>query len=138
MEEFYGVRSNYVPYSSLESVIENSKEGYYLSLRQTQKTIGSGKPNWQPWLLYFLRALQQQKRRLEKKIEREHLILGVLPELSLQIIDATKERGRVTIGEIVKLTGANRNTVKKHLAALVEAKQLTQHGRGKGTWYGFV
>ncbi|WP_292163444.1 hypothetical protein [Mesorhizobium sp.] len=25
----------YVPYSSLESVIENSKEGYYLALRQT-------------------------------------------------------------------------------------------------------
>src|ERR1035437_8739471 len=29
----------YVPYSSLESVIENSKEGYYLALRQTQSTI---------------------------------------------------------------------------------------------------
>jgi Fic family protein len=128
----------YVPYSSLESVIENSKEGYYLSLRQTQKTIGSRKPNWQPWLLYFLRALQQQKRRLERKIEREHLVLGRLPELSLQIIDTAKERGRVTIGEIVKLTNANRNTVKKHLAALVQAKQLTQHGIGKGTWYGLV
>jgi Fic family protein len=31
----------YVPYSSLESVIENSKEGYYLALRQTQETIRS-------------------------------------------------------------------------------------------------
>jgi Fic family protein len=31
----------YVPYSSLESVIENSKEGYYLALRQTQGTIRS-------------------------------------------------------------------------------------------------
>ena len=29
----------YVPYSSLESVIENSKEGYYLALRQTQGTV---------------------------------------------------------------------------------------------------
>ena len=28
----------YVPYSSLEGVIENSKEGYYLALRQTQGT----------------------------------------------------------------------------------------------------
>ncbi|WP_246663499.1 Fic family protein [Phyllobacterium endophyticum] len=25
----------YVPYSSLESVVENSKDGYYLALRQT-------------------------------------------------------------------------------------------------------
>jgi len=29
----------YVPYSSLESVIERNKEGYYLGLRQTQTTI---------------------------------------------------------------------------------------------------
>ncbi len=29
----------YEPYSSLESVIEKSKEGYYLALRQTQGTI---------------------------------------------------------------------------------------------------
>ena len=128
----------YVPYSSMESVIENSKEGYYLALRQTQQTIRSEKPNWQPWTLYFLRALQQQKRRLEKKIEREHLVMAALPELSLQIIDAVKERGRITIGAIVNLTGANRNTVKKHLATLVQAKQLTQHGTGKGTWYGLA
>lgn len=126
----------YLPYSSLESVIENSKEGYYLALRQTQKTIRSKKPNWQPWLVYFLRALQQQKRRLEKKIERERLVLGALPELSLQIIEAARERGRITIAEAVNLTGANRNTVKKHLAMLVEANHLTQHGTGKGTWYG--
>jgi len=38
----------YVPYSSLESVIEKSKEGYYLALRQTQGTIRTEKPNWQP------------------------------------------------------------------------------------------
>ncbi len=126
----------YVPYSSLESVVENSKEGYYLALRQTQKTIRESKPDWQPWITYVLRALQQQKRRLEKKIERERLIVDALPELSLQILDAIKERGRITIGDIVKLTTANRNTVKKHLAALVEANHLKQHGQGKGTWYG--
>lgn len=127
---------NYVPYSSLESIVEHSKEGYYLALRQTQRTIRSEKPNWQPWVIYFLRALQQQKRRLEKKIEKERIILGTLPELSLQILGFVKERGRTTIAEVVTLTGANRNTVKKHLAALVEARQLSQHGTGKGTWYG--
>jgi Fic family protein len=127
---------SYMPYSSLESVIETSKEGYYLALRQTQKTIRNAQPDWQPWTLYFLRALDQQRRRLEKKITRERLILGSLPELSLHIIEAVKEHGRITIGEIVNLTGANRNTVKKHLAMLVEARHLTQQGSGKGTWYG--
>jgi Fic family protein len=127
---------SYVPYSSLESVIEGSKQGYYLALRQTQRTIRSEKPNWQPWITYFLRALQQQKRKLEKKIERERLIMDALPELSLQILTFVRERGRITNADVVALTGANRNTVKKHLGALVETKQLTQHGSGKGTWYG--
>ena len=38
----------YVPYSSLESVVEQSKEAYYLALRQTQATIRTEAPNWQP------------------------------------------------------------------------------------------
>lgn len=59
----------YVPYSSLESVIERSKEAYYLALRQTQGTIRTEAPNWQPWLTFFLRSLAEQERRLEKKIE---------------------------------------------------------------------
>jgi Fic family protein len=126
----------YVPYSSLESVIENSKDGYYLALRQTQRTIRTSAPDWQPWTAFFLRALREQKRRLEKKIERERILLGTLPGLSLKILDVVVEHGRATIGEIVLLTGANRNTVKKHLASLVATNHLARHGAGKGTWYG--
>jgi Fic family protein len=43
----------YVPYISLERVIEQNKESYYLALRQTQGTIRTQAPNWQPWLLFF-------------------------------------------------------------------------------------
>ena len=71
----------HVPYSSLESVIENSKESYYPALRQTQTTIRGPDPDWQPWLLFLLRALQQQKRRFAVKIEREERALAELPEL---------------------------------------------------------
>ena len=34
----------------------------YLALRRTQDTTRSKKPDWQPWVMCFLRALQQQKR----------------------------------------------------------------------------
>lgn len=125
----------YVPYSSLESVVENSKEGYYLALRQTQGTLKAENPDWQPWIVFFLKALKQQKQRLEVKVEREKLLLGKLPELSLKILELTKSRGRITISDAVALTGANRNTIKKHLETLAENKQLTKHGIGKGTWY---
>ena len=125
----------YVPYSSLESVIEQNKEAYYLALRQTQGTIRSEAPNWQPWLVFFLRSLAEQVRRLEKKIEREKLVLAAMPELSLQIVDFAREHGRVTIGEAIKLTGASRNTLKQHFRALVDRGYLNQHGSGRGVWY---
>jgi Fic family protein len=84
----------YVPYSSLESVIEQNKDGYYLALRQTQVTIRTQAPDWQPWLLFFLRSLAEQVRRLEKKIEREKLVLATLPELSLRIVEFAREHDR--------------------------------------------
>ena len=95
-----------MPYSSLESVIEFNKEAYYLALRQTQGTIRADAPNWQPWLAFFLRSLAEQVRRLEKKVEREKLVLAAMPELQLQIVEFAREHGRVTIGDAIKLTGA--------------------------------
>jgi Fic family protein len=125
----------YVPYSSLESVIELNKEAYYLSLRQTQGTIRTDAPNWQPWLVFFLRSLAEQVRRLEKKVEREKIVLAALPDLSLKIVEFAREHGRVTMAEAIKLTGASRNTLKQHLRNLVEQGYLNQHGSGRGVWY---
>ena len=125
----------YVPYSSLESIIEQTKENYYFALRQTQRTIRTNNPNWQPWILYFLRTLQQQTKHLLKKIEREKIILSSLPELSVQILEQAREHGRVTMGEIIILTGVSRNTIKEHLRLLTEKGHLKLHGSGRGSWY---
>ncbi len=128
----------YVPYSSLESVVEQSKEGYYLSLRRTQGTIRTDAPDWNPWLEFFLRALQRQKQRLERKMERERIMLAQMPELSVMILELAREHGRVTVAEAVRVSGASRNTVKDHLKALVEQGHLTLHGAGRGAWYGLA
>jgi Fic family protein len=125
----------YVPYSSLESVVEQSKEAYYLALRQTQGTIRSEAPDWQPWLVFFLRALAEQVRRLNRKVEREKLVLAALPELSLQIVEFARGHGRITMGDAMRLTGSSRNTLKQHFRALVERGHLTQRGGGRGAWY---
>jgi Fic family protein len=126
---------SYLPYSSLESVIEQSKEGYYLALRQTQVTIRTDVPNWQPWVLFFLRALQQQMKRLARKVEREKIVLAALPEPSARIIEFAREHGRVTISDIVKLTGTSRNTLKQHFRQLAAQGHLALHGSGRGAWY---
>lgn len=125
----------YVPYSSLESVIELNKEAYYLALRQTQGSIRTDAPNWQPWLVFFLRSLAEQVRRLEKKIEREKIVMATLPDLSLQIVEFIREHGRITIGEAIKLTGVSRNTLKQHFRSLVGHNHLNQQGAGRGVWY---
>jgi Fic family protein len=116
-------------------VVEQNKERYYLALRQTQGTIRTIAPDWGPWLLFFLSALHQQMRRLTKKIEREKLVLASMSDLAVQILDQAREHGRVSIGEIIKLTGASRNTLKEHFRQLVEKGHLTRHGGGRSTWY---
>ena len=125
----------YVPYSSLESVIEQSKEEYYLALRQTQGTILTDSPHWQPWLLFFLRALQQQVRRLAFKVEREKIALAAMSELAVAILDYARDHGRVTMGNMVQVTGASRNTLKDHFRNLVEKNMILQYGGGRSTWY---
>jgi Fic family protein len=128
----------YVPYSSLESVIEQNKGGYYIALRQTQITIHTEQQDWEPWLLFFLRSLHAQVKRLEKKVENEKIVLAALPELSLRILELIRERGRLTLKSAVELTGANRNTAKLHFQKLLDAGHLKRHGAGRGVWYGLA
>jgi Fic family protein len=125
----------YVPYASLESIVEETKEAYYLALRRTQGTIRSAAPDWSPWLVYFLRALHQQVRRLRSKIDREALLAARLPTLSLRLLDHVKEHGRITMADAVALTGASRNTLKVHFRSLIEQGLLVLHGSGRGAWY---
>jgi Fic family protein len=125
----------YVPYSSLESVIEASKESYYLALRRTQGTLTHDVPDWEPWTLFFLRALQRQKVRLEEKVAREQVWGTALPALSVRILELAREHGRVSTAQIEALTGEHRSTIKTRLNALVQAGQMARHGQGRATWY---
>ncbi len=124
----------YVPYSSLESVIEKNKDNYYLALRRTQSTFKSKNSKYEPWILFFLNALDAQKTMLSRKIEREKIII-MLSKLSRQIIDLVKDHGELSISEIESITKANRNTIKKKLQKLVKDRYLLTHGKGKSTRY---
>lgn len=59
----------YVRYSSLESIIERNKEGYYLALRRTQGTLEDDNPDWLPWIRFFLTSLKSQKDHLATKVK---------------------------------------------------------------------
>jgi Fic family protein len=125
----------YTPYCSIESIVENNKEGYYRALRATQATLQNEPVDYTPWLMFFLRTMQKHKIRLEYKIGNISSKNIELPILSSQIIELFNTRERLTISEIEKLLGANINTIKKHLKDLVNRKLLIKHGKTRGAWY---
>ncbi len=125
----------YVPYSSMEGVIETNKDSYYLALRRTQGAIRTEKQNWEPWLAFFLKTMAKQKDNLAAKVKQEQSLRSALPALSRQILDLAKTRGEVTIKEIEETTGGNRNTIKAHMKKLVSSYYLEQIGKGRGARY---
>ncbi len=125
----------YVSYSSLESIIEDSKSGYYAALRKTQQSLKGSEPDWEPWLVFFLRCLARQKVRLEKRIQMEQTALADLSGLSVNIVNLLAEKLSVTVAGVVAATGANRNTVKAALKGLVKRRLIAQKGKGRGVHY---
>ena len=70
----------------------------------------------------------------EASAERMLPVIGSLYR-DKNIVTLAREHGRVRMGEVVKLTGASRNTLKEHFRTLVERGHLNQHGAGRGVWY---
>ncbi|MCB0338099.1 MAG: Fic family protein [Bdellovibrionales bacterium] len=126
---------SYVPYSSLESIVEENKDSYYLALRRTQGSFKEETPDWEPWLLFFLRSLQRQKVRLQQRIEQETTLFSKLPPLSVAILELVAQRGRITTKDIIEATGESRSTIKNRLNELMELGHLTRIGKGRGTSY---
>lgn len=129
---------DYVPYVSLESVIEANKDLYYKALRRTQGTLDDDAPDWEPWTGFFLRSLKKQKDRLARKLEADGpdgVEENDLPALSVQVIAALARHGRRSGAELAESTGANRSTLKLRLRELVESGRVRRHGKGRATWY---
>ena len=128
----------YVPFASLERVIEENKDLYYRALRRTQTTLKSDASDWQPWTGFFLRCLKKQKDSLAVRLERERASAGRdndLPRLALQVLKELRAHEGLTIAELEGLTGANRNTLKVRLRELVASGRVRRHGKARATWY---
>lgn len=128
----------YLPYASLERVIEENKDLYYRALRRTQTTLGRETPDWEPWVGFFLRCLKKQKDALAVRLDRERIAQGSeadLPALSLEVLRALRTQERLTIAQLASITGANRNTLKVRLRELVAEGRVRRHGKARATWY---
>jgi len=129
---------DYVPYASLESVIEENKDLYYKALRRTQITLKGDEPDWEPWVGFFLRCLKKQKNNLAQRLDSEQIASdddAELPEIALKILTLLRTHNRQNIVQITEATGANRNTIKLRLRELVAAGKIRRHGKARATWY---
>ena len=126
----------YVPYASIERIVEDNKENYYRALRTTQATFHEPTVSWEPWLLFFLRTLWKQCEVLRGKVEDHRIMQSQnLTPLAVKILTLFQDHSQLSNREIVALTGSNSNTIKATLSKLVHEQLLRTEGKGRSTTY---
>lgn len=126
----------YVPYASIERIVEDNKDAYYRALRNTQSSFKKDTVNWDAWVIFFLRTLWKQCEVLRAKVE-DHQVMqaqGLTP-LATQILVLFQDHSRLSNREIVALTSTSKNTVKVTLAKLVKENLIVSEGKGRSTAY---
>ena len=127
---------SYMPYASMESIVEASKEGYYRALRGTQKSIWTDEVNYEPWLSFFVTSLQKQKRMLEEKIKHvQKKETEKLSATAIKILDLFAEQSKWSVADIADTLHKNSETVKKSVQLLQRKGYLLKHGTTKAVFY---
>ena len=126
----------YMPYASMESIIEATKDAYYRALRGTQKTIWNDKIDYEPWLTFFVRALVAQKRQLEDKIAKARgASVAKLSATQNQILELFHKTPELTMPQIVSAMDKNPETIRKAVQALVKRGHISKQGTTRGVFY---
>jgi Fic family protein len=121
-------------YVSHEKFIENNKEQYYITLRETQRTIGTSKIDYNHWVEFFLTIIYQQCQFLITTIEGDSPI-SELNQKETAVYNLIKANKRCTISFIEKELKFNRNGLKALLRRMVQRESIKKSGKKKGTKY---
>ncbi|MBL7036355.1 Fic family protein [Candidatus Microgenomates bacterium] len=126
----------YIPYVSLDEIIEESKTDYYLSLRSTQKNHKTKNEDIAPWLTYFLGALGEQAERAEGLMKNDQPE-KLLSEKQVEIYNLFDNNDELTVAKINKFLKNKFPlvTIKQVLSRLVYQKLIERIGQGRGTRY---
>ncbi|OGF15834.1 hypothetical protein A3D54_01180 [Candidatus Falkowbacteria bacterium RIFCSPHIGHO2_02_FULL_45_15] len=124
----------YMPYISHEKLVEDNKPDYYISLRRSQKTIGSKEESITAWLNFFLDILLKQSQMAVELLSKEN-IEKILSEKQLAVWQYITEVKETSTGDIAKNTNIARPTVKQTLEVLLKLKKIVRVGLGRSTRY---
>jgi Fic family protein len=125
---------DYVPYASLERVIEDNKPQYYVALRESQLAMRDSAADFGAWLFFFLRALKAQQESLASKLQVEKAMLD-LSAIQQKIADLIAARVRMTGPEIARELGLTERAARYHLDVLRSRGLIAARGKKRGSYY---
>jgi Fic family protein len=125
----------YVPYVSLDEIIEEKKIAYYLALRKTQSKHKTKKEDITEWLNFLLDSLLEQVRRA-KAIMEEDQPEKLLSEKQLVVYQLFQAE-TLSVSEVSRLLKDTipMATLKQALFRLVALRLIEKLGAGRGTRY---
>jgi len=125
----------YVPYVSLDEIIEEKKIDYYLALRKTQSKHKTKNENITSWINFLLDALLEQIKRAEEIMEKDQPE-KLLSEKQLRIYQLFQTEA-LSISKIEKMLKKSipMATIKQALARLVDLKLIEMMGVKRGARY---
>ena len=129
---------SYAPYSTLDALLQERADDYCKALKHTQKTLATGKVDWDVWLEFFFELLKAQKDKLQERVEKGSSEIVNMPGLSTKILKLFDKHDRLGMKEIERLTRGKRSTLKLRLGELVDGGYLIRHGQARATWYSRV
>lgn len=124
----------FVPYVSLEEIIENRQTEYYIALRETQKNHKTANENIDQWLVFFLECVLAQTRQALKLLGGNDPI-KLLSEIQIQVYDQFIADAELSVSEIQKITHIALPTVKQALSRLEKSRLIERLGRGRAVRY---
>ena len=125
---------DYVPYASLERVIEDNKPQYYAALRDSQQAMRQNPAAFGAWLFFFTRALHAQQESLASKLQIEKAMLD-LSDVQQRIADLIAARVRMTGPEVARELNLTERAARYHLDVLRSRGIITARGRKRGSYY---
>lgn len=126
----------YVPYVSLEEIIEDRRETYYLSLRGAQRHHKTEREDITTWILFLLDALLGQAEAARSLVER-HEPEQVLSRRQLEVLRLFNDRNILAPKDIMNLLKgqAPMPTIKQSIGRLVKLGLIKRIGLGRATRY---
>ena len=126
----------YIPYVSLEEIIENYQSDYYLALRSTQKNHKTENEDIGPWVNFLLDVLLEQTRKARQLMQKEQPE-KLLSQKQTLIYNLFEDNDTWSVAEIDRALKEDvpRPTIKQSLSRLVELGLLERIGQGRGTRY---